>query len=219
MEEETKQETALAKVIPEKEWLMSLAPAKVEEAHGAIVTVEQSARSDLLPLSQGVKDYSKEAVEKSIMMFLIDLNLYFRDNMRMSNEQIKQTAHLLYQDNYMLNYADINIVLKRFKTGEIKVFGGLDGATICRAFSDYREQKFSKVEEIEQNKDDQLKKSGKLTKRLSKEDVEEAYKQALKAKKKLAELAGKKKQEEEQIKYQGITLAAYLLKKKEERGE
>src|SRR3989304_5154769 len=93
----------------------------------------------LITLASLMKQFDREFIINYLKLWIIDLNEFLNLTNRMTPDQIKDTAELIYQDNYNLNIADINLVFTNAKKGVYgQLYGSIDGSKLLRWFSEYR---------------------------------------------------------------------------------
>jgi len=104
----------------------------------------QAYQSNVLKLSELAKFYKQDLPLLTIEAMIIVLNDFVnvREEGKMSDRQIQETARLLYSDFYFYNLAELTLVFNRLKTGHYgSFFGRVDGVEILRAFREYRKER------------------------------------------------------------------------------
>jgi hypothetical protein len=155
-----KQSTGLVKYTKEQ-FVKEYAPRVCMKTLHLVNTVELAIKSNLSKLSKVSFEYGREFAVYYIQLWLIDLNEFFNLSNAMSADQIADTAELIYQDNYHLNLADINLVFTGAKKGQYgEIYGSLHGSKILKWFADYRAKRMDICFEKELHEHEVLKKHG-----------------------------------------------------------
>jgi len=133
-----RQSTELVKYNKEQ-FLKEFAPRTCMVQLRNITTLEMAVKSDLNQLATLVKQFDRDFVISYLQLWIIDLNEFLNLTNRMTAEQIKDTAELIYQDNFNLNIADVNLVFTNAKKGVYgQLYGSIDGSKLLRWFAEYR---------------------------------------------------------------------------------
>lgn len=77
-----------------------------------------------------------------IEFMIIDLQAFLNVNRTMNEYQVRETAKLIMKRYNFLKIADCKLIFDRMKTGEIKLFEGLDGMKILMAFEKWEGERF-----------------------------------------------------------------------------
>jgi hypothetical protein len=133
-----KKQSAELAIYTKEQFIKEFAPRTCMVKMHSINSIEKAVKSDLNSLASLTKAFDREFIINYLQFWIIDLNEFLNLTNRMSQEQIKDTAELLYLDNYNLNIADINIIFTNAKKGAYgQMFGSLDGMKILSWFQDY----------------------------------------------------------------------------------
>lgn len=133
-----KTSTGLVKYSKE-EFIKRFAPKKCMVELYKVNTVELAVKSGLKSLAKLSKVFDREFIVNYLQLWIIDLNEFLNLSTRMSPDQIKDTAELLYLANYTLNIADINLIFTNIKSGKYgQLFGSIDGSKILSWFNEYK---------------------------------------------------------------------------------
>lgn len=134
---EKRQSTELVKYSKEQ-FIKQFAPRKcmVELAH--LNSVELAIKSGLNSIAKYSEVYGREFMIGYLQLWIIDLNEFLSLTRRMTDQQIEDTAELIYHDNTSLNLADVNLVFTNAKKGIYgQLYGNLDGSKILNWFTTY----------------------------------------------------------------------------------
>ena len=87
------------------------------------------------------KTHGKEFTLDFLVLWIVDLNEYLNYQKPMTENQIKQTAILLFEKLKNMNIADLTFVWNEIKSGKYEFYGTLDGAKIIKIIDDYFNQR------------------------------------------------------------------------------
>lgn len=127
-----------------EEFLQTFTPVKVMRMCKEITTPVQAAQQTELPSFFDVrKQYGDNFIEGYIKLFLINIFEYL-GIAGMNDEQMSETVFLLMEsENKFLNIADLNIISRKIKQGQIKLTSPVNGAKILEIFAEYSQQRAS----------------------------------------------------------------------------
>lgn len=98
---------------------------------------------------------TKDNPEKTsalIEMMIIDLQAFLNLNRLMNEFQIKETAKLIMQRYNYMKVADCKLIFDRIKTGQVKLYEGLDGQKILQVFEMWSEERWKSADHYNYNK-------------------------------------------------------------------
>jgi hypothetical protein len=125
-----------------EQFLKEFAPRTCMVKLHPVNSIEKAVKSDLNSLAKLTTQFDREFVINYLQLWIIDLNEFLNLTNKMSQEQIKDTAELIYLDNFNLNIADINIVFTNVKKGVYgQLYGSLDGMKLLTWFSEYKSKR------------------------------------------------------------------------------
>lgn len=114
-----------------------------QELNPTEIQALQSVSSPLGILSKE----NKESVQAFVEFAIIDLMAFVNVPRQMSQPQIQATAKLIVQKYGHFKIEDVKLVFVRFKTGQVKIYEGLDGMKICSGFEQWSEERVRLAEE------------------------------------------------------------------------
>lgn len=98
---------------------------------------------------------AKEALQNTsalIELMIIDLQNFLNLNRMMNEFQIKETASLIIQRYNYMKIADCKLIFDRIKTGQVKLYEGLDGQKILQVFEEWSEERWKSADQYNYNK-------------------------------------------------------------------
>lgn len=95
---------------------------------------------------------SKEKTSALIELMIIDLQSFVNVSRPMNEFQIRETARLIMQRYNFMKVADCKLVFDRIKTGQVKLYEGLDGQKILGIFEQWAEERWKSADEYNYNK-------------------------------------------------------------------
>ena len=146
---------ALVKAYPNKgEFLVEFNFDACLNRYSEFNTPERALESNKIKLKEIALAYDKQTPVSMIEFWLINLASYM--NIEASDQQIREVAIYLYEDNSFFNLAEITLFFKRLKKGYYGSFyGRFDGMMICNAAREYRQQRgniLARLPEEQQNR-------------------------------------------------------------------
>lgn len=209
--------------MPKADFLKRFSPLPAMAECAAITSPVMAAASAEMPtLAAMRRQYGDTFVLGYVKLWIIDLIDYLGGK-EMTDTQLEETAQRIFQNNYYLNVADINILLNRVKDGDISIATPINGAKLNRLFADYREERIQAVADSHINQHDVLKKHGYIP---HLDHITEAVREAMIENQMVAaERQAKAEQAEIDRQYRQACRYAKILekypglKRREERGE
>lgn len=116
-------------------------------------TEELALKSNKLKLREIAAIYNEQTPVSLIELWLFNMSKFM--GWEVADQQIRETAIYIYEDNSFLNLTEITLFFKKLKKGIYGTFyGKFDGLKICSAVREYRLQRgqiYSRMPESEQN--------------------------------------------------------------------
>lgn len=104
--------------------------------------------SDMPTIARMHREKSREFTEALIMSWLVYLNSMLNLKKSMHEEQIVLCSSEIVNEFYMLNFADLTILIKRIITGEYgKFYESISIADVLTFFRSYLEERFDLAEQ------------------------------------------------------------------------
>jgi len=95
-------------------------------------------KSDMPSLARINKQFGEDFIQAYIEGWIVNLREFFNIGKNMTDEQTQETAMLIVTQFYNLTLADINLIFKMAKLGQLgKVYDRLDGQIILSWFDSY----------------------------------------------------------------------------------
>lgn len=98
-----------------------------------------------------LKKENEEKTSGLIELMIIDLQNFLNINRTMNPYQIKETARLILQRYNYFKISDCKFVFDLIKTGQIKIFEGLDGQKILTAFESWANDRWQTADNLSHN--------------------------------------------------------------------
>jgi len=100
------------------------------------------------------KQYGYNFIQGYISLWIQDINKFLNLTEKMNEEQIYQTADLIYQKYYYFSILEIASIFKRAKLGEFNPKGifRIDGMVILAWFDSYDKERINSVERLSLDK-------------------------------------------------------------------
>lgn len=103
-------------------------------------TTERALTSGKIKLNEIALTYNRQAPISLIEFWLINLASYL--GLEPSDQQIREIAIYLYEDNSFFNITELTLFFKKLKKGNYgEFYGRFDGTKILTAAKEYREQR------------------------------------------------------------------------------
>lgn len=110
-------------------------------------------RENSIRLSQFTGAYSKDNTYKIIELWLYDLSEFAGVKVKLTPEQLKQTAVLFYSEAFMLNFTELGLFFNRVKKGRYGDFyGSVDPIRIMSFLAAFMIDRKESIESIERDK-------------------------------------------------------------------
>lgn len=93
----------------------------------------------------------KDAILAMIEYAIVDLMNFINVPRTMNEMQIKETARIVLQKFGALTIPDVKLVFDRIKSGQFKIYEGLDGMKILTAFTQWMEERERAADEYSYN--------------------------------------------------------------------
>lgn len=143
------------------DFISTMSPKLVAIAHRNCNTPALALASDLPSLVDINLVYGFEFSLGYLKLWINNLCGYLGDKFSMTKEQIDETALMIYQDNYFMNIADINVIFSRIKKGKTQnLYNSLNGVALCQIFESYREERANTAISQSENAEEVIKKHG-----------------------------------------------------------
>lgn len=95
---------------------------------------------------------NKDSIMAMIEYAILDLMSFINVPRTMNEMQIKETARLILQKFGALTIPDIKLVFDRIKSGQFKIYEGLDGMKIMYAFDKWMEERTNAADDYSFNR-------------------------------------------------------------------
>lgn len=106
-------------------------------------------KTDTPTLGAVKRQYGDKFINGYIKIWIINLVEFLNIGKNMKDEQITETAEMIFDDYVYLTLADISLVFKRAKRGYYgKVYDRLDGQIILDWFSQYHDERCRAAQDI-----------------------------------------------------------------------
>lgn len=112
-----------------------------------VFTPTEVIKADSYILGVLTKD-DREKTSALVEYFIVDLQNFLNLNRTMNPHQIKETARMILQRYNYMKISDCKYVFDQIKTGNIKIYEGLDGQKILGAFEMWAEERFKTAEHM-----------------------------------------------------------------------
>lgn len=124
------------------EFLKSNTVMACMEKYRGISTAIDAYKAQTASLATMGKTYGRQYTIDYIAIWIVNLNEYMNILRHMNEEQIIETAWLILDQYYNLTVADIALVFKKAKTGELgTLYESLDGLKILTWFERYASER------------------------------------------------------------------------------
>jgi len=116
----------------------------VNYKHVKTLKTAYSDKSDSLAVIN--KKVGKETSLLILETWIVNLNDFLNISRKMTPEQIKETADMIYDEFYYLKISDISLIFKRIKTGFYgEFYESIDGMKLLKMFADYSQERVNMI--------------------------------------------------------------------------
>jgi hypothetical protein len=123
------------------DFMMKYSPGSATKLYKSCYNIEACIRSGAPALSTARREHGQEFITTYLETWIVNLNDFLSIKTKMTPPQIRETAEMIYQDNYFLNIADLRLIFKNFKSGKYPLFESLDGMKLMAAFNAYSNER------------------------------------------------------------------------------
>ena len=148
--------------VADKEALtQAIAPANVRRLMMDRTTALACYQAQAPTLASIRREQGEKYCTARVAEYLLSIENYLGDKMDMSKAQYIEIAEDIMNEFYVLNIADINLVVQRIKHGEYgKVYGKISCAYIYDAFRNYYQERSDAVAESHKASEESIAKHG-----------------------------------------------------------
>ena len=180
-----KAEPAEVAVVPREQMEIALAPDTVRKTLRKVDTPIKAFKSDMPTLATLTKDYGEGFCKNRLYLMLLSLGDYLGGQFDLDKRQLAMLSEEILDEFYAINFADVNLVLKRIKHGECgKIYGKINCAYIYDAFRSYYQERTAAIAESHRASEESIAKHGydrTATLSATEEQVAELYERYRKA--------------------------------------
>ena len=116
----------------------------VNYKHVKTLKTAYSDKSDSLAVIN--KKVGKETSLLILETWIVNLNDFLNISRKMTPEQIKETADMIYDEFYYLKISDISLIFKRIKTGFYgEFYESIDWMKFLKMFADYSQERVNMI--------------------------------------------------------------------------
>ena len=158
--EDTQASVALR--MPPKAFLQEYSPAKCLVKYIEVNSAAVALKTDAPSLVQVNKTYGHRYLIGYLSLCIVNLCEYLGKKYAMTEQQINETAELVYIDNSYMTLADITMVLTQIKQGKRggNLYENINGRKIAEVFAAYAQERADTAVEQQRNREEVIKKHG-----------------------------------------------------------
>ncbi len=173
-------QASVALRMPPKAFLQEYSPAKCLVKYIEVNSAAVALKTDAPSLAQVNKTYGHRYLIGYLSLCIVNLCEYLGKKYAMTEQQINETAELIYSDNYYMTLADITMVFTQIKQGKRggNLYENINGRKIVEVFADYSGERATTAMEQQRNREEVIKRHGyDRCSTLSENDVYVGYEQ------------------------------------------
>ncbi|WP_420582059.1 hypothetical protein [Reichenbachiella sp.] len=131
-----------SEIATKQEYLEIYSPKAMREAMKGVSTIQQAKALKTVSLAKIRKDIGSNAIEALIKIYLIQLSELLNLKRALTEDQIDEIASEVVATYYHLTMADVNLIMKRAKTGYYgELYEQLNMPKVMKWFADYFEER------------------------------------------------------------------------------
>ena len=145
--------------------IKNLHPARVQQSiiERGVTSNRVAYSSASLRLCEFTSAYTKDNTYRVIELWLYDLSEFVGARGKLSPDQVKQLAVLLYSDAYILNFTELGLFFTRVKKGHYGDFyGTVDPVRIMSFLQQFLEERTSSVIQVNRDRENEDRKQSDI---------------------------------------------------------
>lgn len=172
-------------IVSKEQMEIALAPDTVRKTLRKVDTPIKAFKSDTPTLATLTKDYGEGFCKNRLYLMLCSLGDYLGGQFDLDKRQLAMLSEEILDEFYAINFADVNLVLKRIMHGDCgKIYGKITCAFIYNAFKGYYQERSDAISESHKASEESIAKHGydrTLAPSATEEQVADLYKKYRKA--------------------------------------